>query len=106
MAKFIQSGKVGWKFPRGNTFSFLPGTARWQRGALTGGGAFLIGHPVRSAPSTMLTHGPPPRAGEDQDTTIHTAIPIIITFSVSDRKPSGTLLDPPTQAHFSSRRSI
>lgn len=38
--------------------------------------------------------------------SIHRAMPIIIRFSVSDRKPNGTLLDPPTQAHFSSRRSI
>lgn len=37
---------------------------------------------------------------------IHTAIAIIIRFSVSDRKPSGTLLDPPTQAHFNARPSI
>lgn len=36
---------------------------------------------------------------------IHTAIAIIIRFSVSEMKPSGTLLDPPTQAHFSSRLS-
>ena len=38
--------------------------------------------------------------------TIQSAIPIIIKFSVSDTKPSGTLLDPPTQAHLSSRLSI
>lgn len=31
---------------------------------------------------------------------------IIIKFSVSDMKPSGTLLLPPTQAHLSSRRSM
>lgn len=37
--------------------------------------------------------------------TIHSAIATIITFSVNDRKPSGTLLSPPTQAHFSSRLS-
>jgi hypothetical protein len=36
---------------------------------------------------------------------IHTAIAIIMRFSVNDRKPSGTLLEPPTQAHFNSRRS-
>ena len=36
---------------------------------------------------------------------IHSAIAIIMRFSVSDTKPSGTLLDPPTQAHFSSRLS-
>jgi hypothetical protein len=46
------------------------------------------------------------RNSYDIRATIQTAIPIIITFSVSDRKPSGTLLDPPTQAHLSSRRSI
>ena len=34
---------------------------------------------------------------------IHAAMAIIIRFSVRDRKPSGTLLSPPTQAHFSSR---
>jgi fatty-acyl-CoA synthase len=37
---------------------------------------------------------------------IHSAIAIIIRFSVSETKPSGTLLEPPTQAHLSSRRSI
>ena len=42
----------------------------------------------------------------DHISTIQTAIPIIIRFSVSEMKPSGTLLDPPTQAHFSSRLSI
>src|SRR5690606_16476328 len=31
---------------------------------------------------------------------IHSAIAIIITFSVSETKPSGTLLLPPTQAHL------
>lgn len=38
--------------------------------------------------------------------SIHSAMPIIIRFSVSETKPSGTLLLPPTQAHFSSLRSI
>ena len=37
---------------------------------------------------------------------IQSAIPIIIRFSVRLMKPSGTLLDPPTHAHFSSRLSI
>lgn len=37
--------------------------------------------------------------------SIHTAIATIMTFSVNDTNPSGTLLDPPTQAHLSSRRS-
>lgn len=37
---------------------------------------------------------------------IHSAIAIIIRFSVKEMKPNGTLLDPPTQAHFSSRLSI
>jgi hypothetical protein len=36
---------------------------------------------------------------------IQTAMTIIIEFSVSDMNPRGTLLDPPTQAHFSSRLS-
>ena len=36
---------------------------------------------------------------------IQIAIAIIIKFSVSDTNPSGTLLLPPTHAHFSSRRS-
>lgn len=36
---------------------------------------------------------------------IHTAIATIVRFSVSDRKPGGTLLEPPTQAHFDSRLS-
>jgi hypothetical protein len=34
------------------------------------------------------------------------AMPTIIRFSVSDTKPSGTLLAPPTQAHFSYRVSV
>lgn len=38
--------------------------------------------------------------------SIHSAIAIIITFSVSDTNPSGTLLSPPTQAHLSSRLSM
>lgn len=37
---------------------------------------------------------------------IQAAIAIIIRFSVSEMKPRGTLLDPPTQAHFSSRLSM
>ena len=37
---------------------------------------------------------------------IQIAMPIIIRFSVSETKPSGTLLAPPTHAHFSSRLSI
>ena len=37
---------------------------------------------------------------------IQIAIATIIRFSVSEMKPSGTLLSPPTQAHFSSRLSI
>lgn len=37
---------------------------------------------------------------------IQTAIAIIIRFSVSEMKPRGTLLDPPTQAHFNSRLSM
>lgn len=36
---------------------------------------------------------------------IHNAIATIITFSVSEMNPNGTLLDPPTQAHFNSRLS-
>ena len=38
--------------------------------------------------------------------SIQIAMPTIATFSVSHMKPSGTLLLPPTQAHFSSRLSI
>jgi|GEM_PF-4030053 len=39
---------------------------------------------------------------------IHIQIPIaiIIKFSVKDTKPSGTLLLPPTQAHFNERSLI
>ncbi len=37
--------------------------------------------------------------------SIQTAMATIITFSVSETKPSGTLLDPPTQAHLISRLS-
>jgi len=36
---------------------------------------------------------------------IQSPIPIMIRFSVSETKPSGTLLSPPTQAHFNSRFS-
>ena len=36
---------------------------------------------------------------------IHSAMPTIMRFSVRETKPSGTLLDPPTQAHLSSRLS-
>lgn len=39
-------------------------------------------------------------------TSIHSAIPTIIRFSVRETKPNGTLELPPTQAHFSSRLSI
>ena len=38
--------------------------------------------------------------------TIHSAIATIMTFSVSDTKPRGTRLEPPTQAHLMSRLSI
>lgn len=38
--------------------------------------------------------------------SIHRAMPTIIRFSVREMNPSGTLLEPPTQAHFSSRLSI
>ncbi len=37
---------------------------------------------------------------------IHIAITIIMIFSVSEIKPRGTLLEPPTHAHFNSRLSI
>ena len=37
---------------------------------------------------------------------IHTAMATIIRFSVSETNPRGTLLDPPTQAHLSSRLSM
>ena len=40
------------------------------------------------------------------DTSIQTAIVTIIRFSVSETKPSGTLLSPPAQAHLISRRSM
>ncbi len=45
-----------------------------------------------------------PRA-PDALTSIQTAITTIITFSVSEMNPNGTLELPPTQAHFSSRLS-
>lgn len=41
-----------------------------------------------------------------EERPIHTAMAIIIRFSVNEMKPSGTLLDPPTQAHLSSRLSM
>jgi len=37
--------------------------------------------------------------------SIQTAMTTIIAFSVNETKPSGTLLDPPTQAHLMSRPS-
>ena len=37
---------------------------------------------------------------------IQRAMAIIIKFSVSEMKPRGTLLEPPTQAHFNSRLSM
>ena len=37
---------------------------------------------------------------------IQTAIATIMTFSVSEMNPRGTLLSPPTQAHFRSRFSM
>src|SRR3546814_9452334 len=47
-------------------------------------------------------------AGRDQNLirAIHSAIATIITFSVSDTKPKGTLLLPPTPAPLISRLSI
>lgn len=38
--------------------------------------------------------------------SIHPAMATIMTFSVNETKPSGTLLAPPTQAHFRSRLSM
>lgn len=38
--------------------------------------------------------------------SIQIAMPTMKTFSVKETKPSGTLLDPPTHAHLSARRSI
>lgn len=61
-------------------------------------------HALRSRKETdafKVTHGPLHYVA-----SIHSAIAIIIRFSVSDMKPSGTLLSPPTQAHLSSRLSI
>ena len=45
-------------------------------------------------------------AGQNHIRAIHSAIATIIRFSVSETKPSGTLLLPPTQAHLMSRLSI
>lgn len=39
-------------------------------------------------------------------TAIQTAMQIMMRFSVSETKPSGTFEFPPTQAHFNSRRSM
>ena len=39
-------------------------------------------------------------------TSIQTAMATIITFSVRETKPSGTLLSPPTQAHLRERFSM
>ena len=83
--------------------------ARWQ-----GAGPDRNLHPARgvrlSAPDTGTCVSAVARrsstAEPSQVKSIHTAIAIIIRFSVSDRKPSGTFELPPTQAHFSSRRSM
>jgi hypothetical protein len=50
--------------------------------------------PLRDYPSTNIRTG------------IQIPMAIIIKFSVNDTNPSGTVLEPPTQAHFSSRRSM
>ena len=42
-----------------------------------------------------------PYMPESERVAIQTAMPIIIRFSVSEMNPSGTLLEPPTQAHLS-----
>ncbi len=52
--------------------------------------------------AVLQVHSPSQPCGR---TSIQTAIAIIIKFSVSEMKPSGTLLSPPTHAHLSSRRS-
>ena len=44
--------------------------------------------------------------GQTHIRAIHSAIATIMTFSVSETKPSGTLLLPPTQAHLIDRLSI
>ena len=56
----------------------------------------------RSSGSVSPRQCPRPSAGP---ASIHTAMAIIIRFSVRETKPSGTLDEPPTQAHFSSRLS-
>jgi Predicted metal-binding protein len=48
----------------------------------------------------------PPTVSPKAGNTIQTAMAIIIRFSVNETKPSGTLLEPPTQAHLSSRLSM
>ena len=53
--------------------------------------AFVIG--VFAVPAQIVRH------------SIIPAIATIMAFSVSETKPSGTLLAPPTQAHLRSRRS-
>ena len=50
----------------------------------------------------------PPFSGRNYSIliSIQNPMPSIIRFSVREMKPSGTLLSPPTQAHFSSRLSM
>jgi hypothetical protein len=43
---------------------------------------------------------------DDYQIAIQRAMATIMRFSVSEMKPRGTVLSPPTQAHLSSRRSI
>jgi hypothetical protein len=59
------------------------------------------GRDQRKSEQTIAHHIPP--IGR---TSIQAAIAIIIRFSVRETNPRGTLLDPPTHAHLSSRRSI
>src|SRR6218665_2732893 len=68
----------------------------WLRG---GGTKPLIAQPYVSSMTDAGRHQNHMRA-------IHSAIATIITFSVSETKPSGTLLLPPTHAHLMSRLSI
>lgn len=65
--------------------------------------------PVDGSPmvtcEAMTAHIAWPPKRSNAAAAIQTPIAIIIRFSVSEMNPSGTLLEPPTHAHFSSRLS-
>ena len=66
-----------------------------------------IRDPRRDGGRPLNAHPPEPqlRGYAARVASIHTVIAIIIRFSVSETKPRGTRLPPPTQAHLIERQS-